>query len=100
VSGGRFEYIQHDLERVADEIEVSANNEFEYSNETHNRFLEAVILLRRAAISVNRIDWLLSGDDGEETFHKRLCADLDKLRGPTQYCLDDEYWSNRKDREW
>jgi len=27
---------------------------------------------------VQRIDWFLSGDDNEETFHKRLKQQLDK----------------------
>lgn len=30
-------------------------------------------------VYVQRIDWLASGDDGEDSFHKRLEADLEKL---------------------
>ena len=37
-------------------------------------------ILNKAFVYVNRIDWLLSGDDGEETFHKRLKEDLEKLK--------------------
>lgn len=31
-------------------------------------------------IYTQRIDWLLSGDDGEESFHSRLKEELDKLK--------------------
>lgn len=27
---------------------------------------------------MQRIDWLIAGDDGEETFHRRLKEDLEK----------------------
>ena len=32
--------------------------------------------MRAAAIYAQRIDWLVSGDDGEETFHQRLAEEL------------------------
>jgi hypothetical protein len=38
-----------------------------------------LIVLRKAAVYAQRVDWLLSGDDGEETFLERLKKDLDKL---------------------
>ena len=38
----------------------------------------AVDRLRRAAIYAQRIDWMLSGDDSENTFHERLKEDLDE----------------------
>jgi hypothetical protein len=40
---------------------------------------EAVNVLRVAQIYAHRIDWLFSGDDGEESFLKRLDEDLEKL---------------------
>jgi len=43
------------------------------------KFKEAVELLRKAEVYAQRIDWYLSGDDGEETFFKRLKEDLEKL---------------------
>jgi len=36
-------------------------------------------LLRKAEIYAQRIDWLVSGDDGNDTFLKRLEEDLNKL---------------------
>ena len=80
MSGGRFDYIQFRFEEVADAIDrLIANNkvkdEFGYSNdyneETLKKFKETADTIRRAAEMATRVDWLVSGDDGEETFHKR-----------------------------
>jgi hypothetical protein len=51
----------------------------EYTEETIQIFRDAVKLLRKAAIYANRIDWLLSGDDGEESLKERLEEELKKL---------------------
>lgn len=48
----------------------------DFNPETLARFREAVGQLRRAAIFAQRIDWLLSGDDSEDSFHKRLDKEL------------------------
>jgi hypothetical protein len=50
-----------------------------YTKETIDRFKEALVTLRRAAVFAQRIDWLVSCDDGEETFHKRLAESLKQL---------------------
>lgn len=54
-------------------------NPYGYSKETITEFKKAVHILKQAEIYAQRIDWLLSGDDGEENFHKRLKDDLEKL---------------------
>ena len=108
MSGGRFEYKQYDMNYIADKIEheVLTNGKkktddelkeegwrdpdwykkypedlyhYEYPEEVIEKFKEAVIVLRKAAVYAQRVDWLLSGDDGEETFLERLKKDLDKL---------------------
>lgn len=38
-----------------------------------------VDLLKRSVIYINRVDYLLSGDDSEETFISRLKNDLEKI---------------------
>ena len=55
-----------------------------YSKETLDEFRKGLDILNKAYIYAQRIDWLLSGDDGEESFHKRLKEDLE------------EYYSNVK----
>lgn len=55
-------------------------NESEFSEETLAEFKKAVHILKQAEIYAQRIDWLLSGDDGEESFHERLKEELEKLK--------------------
>ena len=78
MSGGRFEYKQYDMNYIADKIEreVLINSK---KKEVIEKFKEAVIILRKAAIYTQRVDWLLSGDDEEETFLERLKKDLEEL---------------------
>lgn len=81
MSGGHFNYNQSNISDIANEIErlILTNdptNWYGYSPETLEEFKKAVILLREAYIYVHRIDWLISGDDGEVTFHERLKEDL------------------------
>jgi hypothetical protein len=50
-----------------------------YSEEVLDQFKIAVDKLKEAYIYAQRIDWFVSGDDGEETFLRRLNDDLEKL---------------------
>lgn len=89
MSGGHFDYNQHRITYIADEIQklIDLNESKEidyfgyekgrhYSSDTIARFIDAVSILRKAAIYTQRIDWLLCDDDGEEAFHKRLDEEL------------------------
>lgn len=51
----------------------------DYSEETINEFRKGVGILKKAQVYANRIDWLMSGDDGEDSFHKRLKEKLKEL---------------------
>ncbi len=55
-------------------------NRYGYSEETLFEFRKGIEILKQAEVYAQRIDWLLSGDDGEESFHERLKEDLDKLK--------------------
>lgn len=82
MSGGHFNYDQHKIGQIADSIqEVINNNNSEhycYNNDTIDAFEYAIHILRMSEIIANRIDWLLSGDDGEKTFNDRLIDELTK----------------------
>lgn len=93
MSGGHFNYEQYKLQMISDEIEqLIIDNESEEVNEygekkgsfysvaTINEFKAAVALLKVAHVFVQRIDWLVSGDDGEDSFHRRLKDELKKLQ--------------------
>lgn len=51
-----------------------------YTEETLAEFRKGIDILKQAEVYAQRIDWLLSGDDGEETFHERLKEDLGELK--------------------
>lgn len=53
---------------------------------------KGLMALKVAAIYAQRIDWLLSGDDGEESFKRRLKEELDALY--SKPLIDYEYWNN------
>ena len=45
-------------------------------------FKKAADAVRIAQIYIQRMDWLLSGDDGEESFLSRLEENLKKIKSP------------------
>ena len=108
MSGGAFDYNQYKIGDIADDIEKTIQRNgrkktkeelkeecwhqpdwyekypedlyyYEYPDEVIEKFKEAVKILRQAEVYAQRVDWLLSGDDGEESFLKRLEEDLNKL---------------------
>ena len=89
MSGGHFDYVQYKLEDIADEIEKivqeNTSNEVDeygqligknYSGETIYELMIGVTFILAASTYINRIDKLLSGDDGEDSFHSNLNEDM------------------------
>lgn len=102
MSGGHFDYQQYRIEDIADDIrsfldQKSWEKEDEYGHKPYQDITPEVIqamedgyqILLKAAVYAQRIDWYLSGDDGANTFLKRLKDGLTKLeetkRMPTNY---------------
>ena len=105
MSGGHFDYQQYRINDIADSIEQKViesgkpipESRWDYWDRQHykehpedavkyaypesilRRFEEAVYALKKAAIYAQRVDWLLSGDDGEESFEERLKKELAEL---------------------
>lgn len=50
----------------------------EYTDETISELNKGLDIIKKANIYINRIDYLFAGDDGEESFHKRLKEELNK----------------------
>ena len=108
MSGGAFDYKQWHIEQIADDVEklIEKNgrektreelkeegwrnddwyekypedlSHYKYPDEVIEKFKEGMKVLKIAAVYAQRIDWLLSGDDGEESFLKRLKEELGQL---------------------
>lgn len=106
MSGGHFDYLQYRIREISDSIEeviVKNNVEIEdnnheswdydkngelypwakyyycFDNDIIEKFKEGYWKLREAQVFAQRIDWLLSGDDDEDSFRKRLKEDIEEL---------------------
>ena len=92
MSGGHFDYQQYKIGQIADQVEqlIRSNNDEElndwgepkghhYNKRTIDAFKRGLRYLEIAQIYAQRIDWLVSGDDSEETFHQRLIEDINEL---------------------
>ena len=109
MSGGHWDYIQYRFTDIAEDIdelieqngklksekelkEYSWHDEdwynkypedryhYEYPQEVIEEFKNAAQAVRIAQVYIQRMDWLLSGDDGEESFLRRIKEDLEKLQ--------------------
>lgn len=104
MSGGTFDYYQYKLHEISEIIESEIlksgrektedeiKNEIKYQyisqpdkfyptlpDEVLEKFKHAYKLIKETEIYIHRIDWLLSGDDRNETFLERLKNDLHTL---------------------
>ena len=104
MSGGFFEYDRYRIGRMADSIEQELIKQGKqkpkdelfrtedfykqypedkffttYSLMVQQKLKEAVNALRIAEIYAHRVDWFLSGDDGEDNFPERLSSDLEEF---------------------
>jgi hypothetical protein len=109
MSGGAFDYKQHNISMIADEIEQAIRdsgrpktpkelrdeswgrdaswyekypedlNHYAYPDDIIEEFKRGLYIMRQAYIYAQRIDWLMSGDDGDDSFRTRLRAELDTL---------------------
>jgi len=104
MSGGHFDYKQYQINEIIDSIERELNSQgkpkskselwmdddyykkypeekyyITHPKEIQEEFKNAIKILKQASVYTQRIDWYLSGDDGEESFLSRLNNELNKL---------------------
>ncbi len=103
MSGGAFEYKQNQVRYIAEELEEIIERQGKeregddrwsdswgeqypeyklyevFSEEVAEEFKKGIKALKIAYVYAQRIDWFLSGDDGEESFLRRLKEELDKI---------------------
>lgn len=115
MSGGHWDYMQYRFTDVSEDIEklIEKNGQpktteelkqgwhddewykkypedkyhHKYPPEVIEEFKKGAEIIKLAQIYMNRIDWLLSGDDGEETFISRLKKDKEILPIPEKEIL-------------
>lgn len=105
MSGGHFNYDQYKIDQIAEDIQQELDSqgkekskeelwmykeyyqdhpeemlEYTYPKNIQEEFKNAIKALKIAAVYAQRVDWLLSGDDGEDNFLKRLKEDLNKIK--------------------
>lgn len=104
MSGGKWEYIQYRLNDIIDDIksEIKRSGKektakelkeewrepewyekypeyrfhYKYPDEVIEEFKKAIEIISKAETYIHRIDWLLCGDDGDDTFIERLKEEL------------------------
>lgn len=93
MSGGAFDYIQHRMESVEDQLKEligsygAAPEECDgLSEDTFEKFKEGLMFLMSARIYIHNIDLLLSGDNSEQSFNRALEYDIsDFIREMSKY---------------
>lgn len=83
MSGGHFGYIQYRINDAVEQMEADLANPDSYANSMEQDIRDSLMLclarLKEASIRLQRADWLLSGDDGEESYRRRLAEDLEAM---------------------
>jgi hypothetical protein len=92
MSGGHFDYNEHRLDQLAEVIdqliednedtssdEYGLSRSYGFKPETMARFKLTAFTLRLARVMTTRVDYLMSGDDGEDSFHRRFPEEIKKL---------------------
>ena len=127
MSGGHFDYLQYKLPDVVKSIQREINksgrlkterelkNEnwrdpdwykkypedltfYKYPDQVIDEFKEGIKYIQLAQIYMQRIDWLISGDDGDDSFITRLKKDLNELKNkPNEHSDETEYFSEFSD---
>lgn len=105
MSGGAFDHQQWHIRQIAENIESELERQgkpkpkaelwcdeeyykkypgelvwYTYSKEVQRQLRKAVKVLKQAYVYAQRADYLFSGDDGEESFLKRLEEELRALK--------------------
>lgn len=103
MSGGAFEYNQYRIELIIDTIQEELDNQgkekeleyyqstdyfekypeeklhYTYPEDIQQIFKDGIKALKIAHIYAQRIDWYLSGDDGEDSLRERLKKELKEI---------------------
>lgn len=96
MSGGAFDYDQYRIRTIWETIQSALDRQGQlresgywmdkdeyyetYDDEIVELFKKGIEVLKEAEVYAQRIDWFLSGDDGDDNFKRRLKEELGKLK--------------------
>lgn len=96
MSGGAFDYNQYRIRTIWETIQSELDKQGQkrereywhdkdeyyeiYDEQIVELFKKGIEILKQAEVYAQRIDWFLSGDDGDENFKRRLAQDLAELK--------------------
>jgi len=119
MSGGQFDYNQYKIDEIAEQVMSFITDNYSeepnewgyarghrYSPETIGEFKRGLYFLKMAFIYAHRIDWLVSADDSEESFHNRLKEQTEDLNKKVPYKLiepenkEPNYYGLTQDHTW
>lgn len=75
---GYFDYIQNQFEETINEINILIESD-EYDSSTVDEFREAIRKIKTLRIVLDRIDFLASGEESEDSFHQGLMDDYEEM---------------------
>lgn len=74
---GYFDYIQNSFDGLITELQNLT--EANYTEATIYEFERALEMAKELHILIDRIDYLVSGEETEESFHQGLIEDLEEI---------------------
>lgn len=85
MSGGHFGYQQGNILGIAAQLDALIKDNKTatgcwYSSEAIEEFKTAAMLLRKAYVYADNIDWFVSGDTSEQQLHEFIENDLSDLQ--------------------
>lgn len=84
MSGGSLDYLYSKFDEPLDKIQNKIRfGKGVYSEETLKLLREGFDELCKAKVWAQRIEWLFSGDDGEDSFKERVKEDLEEVKNGT-----------------
>lgn len=85
MSGGSLDYFYSRFDEPLDYLREKIRfGKKAYSDETIKLFQEAYNHLKESQVYAKRLEWLFSGDDGEDSFKERLEEELKELKNQKQ----------------
>ena len=103
MSGGFFNYKQYELSTMISEIESVLQRQGtvddggyqypSYPEDIVDRMKETICQMQKCENMLQRVDWFLSGDDGDDSFRRRWKEEVtDKFLESKPFDYNSAYW--------